>query len=47
MVERDYRIAEADRMLRAKLDALRTAAHVKIYEDRVTASLGRGGPWED
>jgi len=47
MVERDYRVVEADRILRAKLDGLRAAAHVKLYEDRVTTTLGRGGPWED
>jgi hypothetical protein len=47
MVERDYRILEADRILTAKLIALRQAAHVKIFEDRVTLDLGKGGPWDD
>jgi parvulin-like peptidyl-prolyl isomerase len=47
MVERDYRILEADRILKEKLAALRQAAHVKIFEDRVTLDLGKGGPWDE
>jgi len=47
MVERDYRTVESDRILRARLDGLRTAAHVKLFEDRVTLDLGKGGPWDE
>jgi hypothetical protein len=46
LVERDYRVIEADKALRAKLDELRKKAHVQIYEDRMTAQLGQGGPWD-
>ena len=47
MVERDYRILEADRMVTELLEKLRKEAGVKIYEERMTADLGKGGPWED
>jgi hypothetical protein len=41
MVERDFRILEADRLLTELLVRLRKEAEVKIYEDRVTTDLGR------
>ena len=46
MIERDYRTLESDRILRERLDALRSAAHVRIFEDRVTLDLGKNGPWD-
>jgi hypothetical protein len=46
-VERDYRIVEGDRILRELLAGLRTEAHAKIFEDRVTEDLGSGGDWGD
>jgi len=47
MVERDFRIVEADRLVSEMLARLRKEAKVKIFEERVTADLGRGGPWDD
>ncbi len=47
MVERDYRITEADRRLSARLAALRRGAHVRLFPERVTVDLGKGGPWGD
>jgi len=47
MVDRDYRILEAEKLLTAKLAKLRAKAQVKVYAERMTADLGAGGPWED
>jgi hypothetical protein len=47
MVERDFRTIESDRLLRARLDQLRKEAKVKLYPERITPDLGRGGPWDD
>jgi len=47
MVERDFRITEADRLVSEMLAKLRKEAKVRIFEERVTADLGRGGPWDD
>lgn len=46
MVERDYKILEADRLLTAWLDGLKKSLHVEYYDDRITPMLGRGGPWD-
>jgi parvulin-like peptidyl-prolyl isomerase len=46
MVERDYKILEADRLLTAWLDGLKKSLHVEYYDDRITPTLGRGGPWD-
>ena len=45
MVERDYRILEAERLLGEKLTKLRKQAKVELYPERVTADLGSGGKW--
>jgi len=45
MLERDYRINEAERLLGEKLAKLRKEAKVKLYPERVTADLGSGGKW--
>jgi len=46
MVERDYRIVEADRMLTDYLAAEKARRHLVLYNDRVTPTLGHGGPWD-
>jgi parvulin-like peptidyl-prolyl isomerase len=45
MVERDYRVLEADRLLDVRLAKLKKEAHVKLYPERVTEKLGSEGPW--
>lgn len=45
MVERDFRITEADRLLNVRLAKLRKEAHVKLFPERVTVKLGADGPW--
>ncbi len=46
MVERDFRIVEADRLLTEYLKAEKARRHVRYFEDRITPQLGRGGPWD-
>ena len=45
MVERDFRVLEADRLLDERLAKLRKEAHVKLYPEHVTEKLGSEGPW--
>jgi hypothetical protein len=45
MVERDYRVLEADRLLDVRLAKLKKEAHVKLYPERITEKLGSEGPW--
>ena len=45
MVERDYKVLEAERILEEKLVGLRKEAHVKMYPERITADLGADGMW--
>jgi hypothetical protein len=45
MLERDFKILEADRLLQLRLEQLRKEAHVKLYPERVTPRLGAEGPW--
>lgn len=45
MLERDYRINEAERLLGEKLVRLRKEAKVELHPERVTADLGAGGKW--
>jgi len=47
MLERDFRILEADRILAGRLEVMRKAAHVRFYPERLTATLGADGPWGD
>ena len=46
LLERDFRVLEGERLLNERLAKLRKEAHVKMYLDRVTATLGAGGPWD-
>jgi peptidyl-prolyl cis-trans isomerase C len=47
MVERDYRVLEADRLLDVRLAKLKKEAHVKLYPERITEKLGSEGPWDN
>ncbi len=47
MVERDWRISESERLLVARLAALREAAHVQMFPERVDAAIGDGGIWPE
>jgi hypothetical protein len=46
-VERDYLAIEGEKVLKAHLEELRSRAKVKLYPERVTLELGRGGAWGD
>jgi hypothetical protein len=46
LLERDFRVIEAERILNERLVKLRKEMHVKLYAERVTADLGKGGPWD-
>lgn len=47
MVERDFRIQEADRLLDIRLAKLRKNARVRMFPERVTSTLGSDGPWAE
>lgn len=46
-VERDLRTIEGERLLQVHLAELRKKANVRMYPERVTTELGRGGDWGD
>ena len=47
MVDRDYRTIEGERILAARLEAMRKAAHVRTFPERIDAALAEGGVWGD
>ncbi|MEP7027709.1 MAG: peptidylprolyl isomerase [Candidatus Eisenbacteria bacterium] len=47
MLERDFRVLEADRILTARLEKIQKAAHVRMFPERLTTQLGADGPWGD
>ncbi|MEO6462692.1 MAG: peptidyl-prolyl cis-trans isomerase [Candidatus Eisenbacteria bacterium] len=45
--ERDLKTIEGEKLLQAHLAELRKKANVRLYPDRITDELGRGGDWGD
>ena len=47
MVERDWRVMAGERILEARLAAMRKGAKVKTFPERVDAAIGDGGIWPE
>ena len=46
-VERDYRTIEGEKLLKTHLAELWKKANARVYPERVTLEMGRGGDWGD